>query len=861
MKITEHLFKNQLPSVFINAPGTNLSCVQLWFKAGSALETPREYGVAHFLEHMFFKSKTDSGKNIVREVESYGGDINAFTSFDYTCYYINAPKDHLPTSIDLLLRMVAKPLLHNKDILPESEVVYEEFLRSIDHPGQFAFQRLQQLCFNPPYDHQILGTERNIKNFSATLLKNFKNKFYNAHNAFLVVAGDIPDAKKLFPIVEKYSFKGGQESSFAAFIPKEKGGIDIHQKDVNMANLTLAVKGLPYDHPMIGGDELSLNCFGFGETSRLYSELVHKTSLANNAYTSTMYLKSGGIIIVKVSAPADHLPKIYDLLLQIVSGTISDRPFSKEEVNKIKNQYIASKVYEKESLEAFAFALGNSYVQLGDIHGEQIFLDKIKNCSVIQVNECFKQIFTRPLFAVLQIPKSANLVEHKKHLTAFYNQFCKDIPATIKRKNEVAKIQKKQLKRSKFDSSLTVASLIPGIKLIHKQNKLTPTFVMHTYFKGGLAYEDDRNNGHHHLISELICKGHSNISYHQFQKELEERSASLGGVCGKNAYGLTLHGQTKDLDDLCKHYFGALLNSNFHARELAHEKQMIFRLFESQKKDPVRQCFKLVNASLFQNHPYIREIEGTVKTVKNTSREMLINLHQHNLKKQEMLITYCGDQDFESIVKFILPEIKSLPARKHEHLTFPMQAAFGAKQYLEFDREQSQIFLGLPTFPMTNKGDLYLKILTAFLSGQSSDLFTRMRDDLGLCYSVSPIHFSALSGGYFGIYMASSTDKGETAIKELRGLINKLRDKGLTAANFKRTLEILNGQLKVAMQTNDDYATVYSIPELHDLGVDFVYNNNKRINEISVSEFNRFLKTFFEKELNSFVVGRKNFLD
>lgn len=90
--------------LFVNSPGAKAGTVQIWFKAGSALENESEWGIAHFLEHMFFKgTQTRPGAKIAAEIESFGGEVNAFTSFDYTCYYINFPGPKMMDSVSILL--------------------------------------------------------------------------------------------------------------------------------------------------------------------------------------------------------------------------------------------------------------------------------------------------------------------------------------------------------------------------------------------------------------------------------------------------------------------------------------------------------------------------------------------------------------------------------------------------------------------------------------------------------------------------------------------------------------------------------------------------------------------------------------
>ena len=190
--------KNNLNTLFVHSPGSTAATVQIWFRAGSALEKDDHQGIAHFLEHMFFKgTETRPGAKIAHEVETFGGEINAFTSFDYTCYYINTPNKHLSDSVEIILDMVSNPVFKQDDLIPERDVVFEEFRRSIDSPSQFAFSKLQASAFEGSYSHPILGSEKTIKNFSREQLHFFRNAYYNLSNSLFIVAGDMTQKEQI----------------------------------------------------------------------------------------------------------------------------------------------------------------------------------------------------------------------------------------------------------------------------------------------------------------------------------------------------------------------------------------------------------------------------------------------------------------------------------------------------------------------------------------------------------------------------------------------------------------------------------------------------------------------------------------
>jgi zinc protease len=146
-------------------------------------------------------------------------------------------------------------------------------------------------------------------------------------------------------------------------------------------------------------------------------------------------------------------------------------------------------------------------------------------------------------------------------------------------------------------------------------------------------------------------------------------------------------------------------------------------------------------------------------------------------------------------------------------------------------------------------------MITAYLSGQSSELFVEVRDKQGLCYSVQAIHHTALEAGYWGIYIGAGKDKVEAAVKAIKKILGKLQKRGLSKSEFNRIKKMLDGQNQLAIQTNEDYANFYSIPVLHDLGIDYQHKTYEQIRNAKHEDFNKFLADFFDTKWNLITVG------
>ena len=847
---------NNLKTLFVDWPGSSAASIQFWFRAGSVLEKKEDFGIAHFLEHMFFKgSEKRPGSKIANDIESLGGEINAFTSFDYTCYYINVPNKYLKKGAEILLDMVANPKFNKSEIIPERSVVYEEFRRALDNPGQFAFHQLQKKFFKNGYDHPILGGANSIKNFSRAQLVSFRKRYYNVSNSLLIVAGNLKNYKGLPKFIDGFKFPRGTKSKFPHFKLHTKPKTLVHQKDVKTSQLSLVIEAEDYQSLKGASEDLAINCLGHGESSRLYKGLVLDSAVTNSSGASTLFMANGGVHFIKLTFPHKNFEKALSSFVEIISKCILEGIQDKE-IRKIKNQYLSSKIYDKETLESYAFSFGHSFAQNGDIYSEEKFIERIKKIQIQDVNSSLQEIFSRSIHASLQIPIEEDLKTAQNKLKKFQSQ----LHNLKKLKNASKKnISPKNVSLSKYDPLVKLVEIKKGINLLYRQNKVNPTFVLQAFIKGGLTEESSKNNGLYNIISGLLTSGYDDFTDNMLREFFEDRSSSFSSFSGKNAYGLTLHGQSKDFSELSPHFIGSFLRPSFSEKLLKHEKEMILRTLENQDKDPIQQCFLNLNQILFKNHSYSMNILGSKKSIKSFTKNNLKNTHQNNLKKKEILFTYCGKSDLSDITDFLKKNLDKLDERKKSSINISnIKPIYGKKLFIPFDREQTQIFLGIPSGQLGSKYNIFFKMLTTHLYGQSSDLFVEVRDKLGLCYSIQPVHFTALEAGYWGIYLASGHDKAIKAIEAIKKLLIKLKQKGIQKKEFLRIKTMIEGQNLLNIQTNEDYANVYSIPVLHEKGVDFFYENNKKIKDLKYETFKKKLEEIMNKDLNIIVVGREN---
>jgi len=860
MKITQQKQKNGLDTIYVNSTGSTLGSVQIWFRAGSALEGFENEGIAHFLEHMFFKgTKKRPGARIASSVESFGGEINAFTSFDYTCYYINCPDDKIVESTDILMDMVSNPEFLQKELEPEREVVFEEYRRSIDNPNQYSFFQIQKNSFADSYGHPILGREETIKNFSRKQLNGFRNKYYNTENSFLVVAGDLQTDKsllnKLNKKINQYKLPKGKKSSFPKFLLKKNSKSYCHLKDVEMAQINLCFQAPPLKSNEAAKEDLAINCLGHGQSSILYRELVLKETLVNACSSTTMFMRDGGLHFLRLNVPVDNVDKATNELLRVLKEKITNG-FDEDEITKIKNQYLASKTYEQESLENYSFSRGHSYASTEDLESETTFIDEISAVTCEETNIALKNIFSRNLHLSVQLPleEKKNLKKWKTKLKKVNELFSKE----LRNEKIIEKANKTKFVQSKFDTTAKLFDINKQVQLFYKKNDSAPTFVFHTYIQGGLSTEDKKNNGIHNLISQNITMGYGKVTHEEIQRDLDFKAANMSGFAGKNAYGITANGLTTHFNDILDHSMKSFFEPSFNKENFEHERELTLRAIEMSKKDPVKQCFKRASEILFNNHPYAFSLQGDEKSVKNFKPNDLQKAHKKNLQKGKIVFSYSGNLDSQKVIEAVEDRISKYTFHKPEKSLFNNKVVPLLNQniHIDFDREQTQIFVGLPTKNMKSKDHLYLKMLTSYLGGQSSPLFVDVRDKKGLCYTAQPVHFAALETGYWGIYMASGFDKVEKAKEAIYDLLGKIEKNGLSKADYNKIKNKISGSQKLQLQTNSDFINFYTINSLHDLGIDFFHKQLKEISNLKYEEFQKNIKRILKSNKSIITVGK-----
>ena len=342
---------------------------QIWYKVGSSYESNGTTGVAHVLEHMMFKGTKKLGPNeFSRIISANGGRENAFTGQDYTAYFQQLEKSRLPISFELEADRMANLNLRAEDFAKEVQVVMEERrMRTEDKPRALTYEHFAATAFvNSPYHHPIIGWMDDLENMNVDDMRNWYKNWYAPNNATLVVAGDV-DAKEVFELAKKtYGLVKARP------IPKVKPQKEFEQKGIRRITVKAPAQVpymlMGYKVPVVATAdtewepyalEMLASVLDAGESSRFAKELVRGTQIASSVGAGyDIYSRLDELFLFDGTPSKGKSVEDLEKAIRAQIETLKTKLVDQTELDRIKAQVVASKVYEKDSVFYQAMQIG-----------------------------------------------------------------------------------------------------------------------------------------------------------------------------------------------------------------------------------------------------------------------------------------------------------------------------------------------------------------------------------------------------------------------------------------------------------------------------------------------------------------------
>jgi len=354
-------------------PHVRSASVGVWVAAGSCWESPGNMGISHFIEHLVFKGTVRrNARQIAREIDGRGGNLNAFTSKEHTCFYAKVLDEHLPIAVDVLADMLQHSLFDPGEITKEKGVVIEEIKMYEDVPDDLVHDLFASALWSGhALGRPIVGTEPVVQGFTREEVLGYLTDHYVPEHVVVAAAGNLRHDQFVESVSGQFGDLFSRPRSIvrdwpAAPAETEHSRALLRVKDTEQAHLVVGVKGLHQDHDDIYALHLLNTVLGGSTSSRLFQEIREERGLAYSVYSYQSSFRDAGNFAVYAGVSPSVMEQVLELILKELRHT-GQEGITAEELSEAKEQVKGQIMLGLESTSGRMNRLGRGELTLGRV--------------------------------------------------------------------------------------------------------------------------------------------------------------------------------------------------------------------------------------------------------------------------------------------------------------------------------------------------------------------------------------------------------------------------------------------------------------------------------------------------------------
>jgi len=405
-KIQLRHLANGLPVILVPHQGTEATCVLALVRAGSRLESGREGGLSHFLEHMVFKGteRRPNARDLTQILDGLGADYNAYTAKEYTGYYIKTASRHLPLSLDVLSDMLWKSRLEKDEMEREKKVIIEEINMYEDNPLMYIGDVLENALFSgSALGKLISGTRQSVSALNREQLTGWWQRYYHPQNMLLAVAGQVSgSALKSLNKIFGTKRSAGNLGKFKPFKPAPRSpGVALHFKDTEQVQLALGFPSYGWGDRRLLALKLLATVLGGNMSSRLFVRLREQEGLCYSIQAGVEVYAGTGLLAVQAGLDRQRL----DLAIRLIREELAKvtKTGVREDELKLAKEYIRGRLtLALEDSAAQAEWYGKRWFMEQSLESPVAYLQRLNKVTIGQLKAVAKQVL-QPTKATLAL--------------------------------------------------------------------------------------------------------------------------------------------------------------------------------------------------------------------------------------------------------------------------------------------------------------------------------------------------------------------------------------------------------------------------------------------------------------------------
>lgn len=825
--VDRHVLDNGLTLVHRPDFSSEVVSVQVWVKTGSIHEdTLIGSGLSHYLEHMLFKgTERRDGKAISREVHAMGGGINAYTTFDRTVYYIDAPAAAFDGAVDVLADIVLHSTLPEAEVERERGVILREIDMGLDDPDRQLSQALFRRAYQRhPYREPVIGHRSLFEQVSRQELFDYYKARYVPNNIVVSIVGAISSSACLEAIQAHFgSVPRGRLAPVQ--IQEEPVQLAARREDI-VGEYNIFRGGLGFKVPHLSDDDspcldaLAL-ALGGGESSLLWERLRNQQKLVH--YIDCRNWNPGGSGLFWISYVCDSdKQNLVESAVRSVIQEVCEQGLAESVVEKAQRQALSAEINGRKTMSGQASRLGLGEVVIGDIHYGRRYLKRLESVTAAHLQRVAVKYLVEDTFSAVTLGPEATSSEQDD---------LAEVDALVK--HELAPIE-----------------IAGGVRLLLQPDHRLPKVHLRAVLFGGPMYEPAKQRGVSALLAELLTKDTIEHSAAEVSELIESIGGKFSASGGNNTLNLSLEVLPSDLQQGIDLLTNALTCPTFDPDTFATELEGQIAGLKEEDDEILDYGFRLLRERFFGEHPLAIGSDGRLVDLEGLDRQAVVEHYKTLVTTPNLVLSVCGDFDVDRVREGL--EAGLVGKLSGEPVESPTEGDYefgGPSQTVEaMEREQAVVLQAFPDVGVQQEDFVVGEMMNELLSGMSSRLFERVREDKGMAYYVGSTRVLGLQESMFVLYAGTHPDMVDEVLEEMNAELARIAAGDVLEDELDRCRTRLKAARPMGRQTIGARAMHAAINLTYGLPLDDDVEHAAEVDAVDAAELARFATQYLTRE-------------
>jgi zinc protease len=776
-----------------------------YVKAGYFDETDQQNGLAHALEHMFFKGTQKRGVgDIAKETKASGGYLNAHTIYDNTTYYTVLPSTGFAKGLEIQADAYANSVIDSRELAKEMEVIIQEAKRKSDSPGAVATETLYELLYD---SHRMrrwrIGREPGLRAFTRDLMNGFYRNFYRPGNTILSISGDVDVREAMQRVNELYgALPAGEPSRNPGPSEPDRTGFRYRELsgDIAQSQLVFGWRTPGTLDPATPVLDVAAAVLGTGRASRLY-RAVRERKLASSVSAYDYTPTEIGVFVVHAETEpettAEAARVIWDQLHQLRVGSVED-----EELTRVRRIFEARWARRLETAEGRANYLAEWQALGGWELGDEYYRRYLAASADDIQRTVRKYLAEESAAALIYRPESAPMIANdatdmKRVLGEGASRRLPPVPPRA----AVPKQQSKPAELEKEEAGVAVFRTEENVPVLVRSKPGAPMASIGIFIVGGAIEEETGQAGITLLTARSMLKGTTTRTSAQIAEDAEMLGGTIAASASSDSFGWSLSVPTVRLAEALELLGDVVQRPTIPDEAFETERSVALSNVAMLRDDMFRYPMRLASSVAFKGHPYGTPPMGTEESLRAITAAQAREWHKAKVMESAVVIGVVADADPKQVADLVAREFGALALAKPPKVgkpRWPQSVKIAAESR---DKAQTAIALAFPAPTRSDDSRFAASLIGTVASGLGGRFFDELRDRQSLAYTVQAAASEKRLAGIFLSYIATSPEKEGVAREGLLAEFAKLREQSVTPEELDRAKEYVVGSHAISQES------------------------------------------------------------